>query len=267
MNQYNHINGSPIITSYFIPNTPTINPQTYNDNHNTNKQSMIIEEEQEQIQEPGSTKPVQRRKRRRRSSGISSQPEGIYSPVPKSKILDELNQSINGLIINDDGKSEEDQEENEEQQQHNFHIPSEFMHRKRQSFDDIRDFARREFEKMDKAIDADLSLLNPMTPMAPLSTQMSRLQIADSNKNRNYHRTPIEKMDIDQYGNIHAMNEDKQNIYIEKEPINIKLMLFNTIKQIFNKDIWIWIGVNIINFALIIVLLLIYANIVDFQWK
>eukprot|EP00483_Globobulimina_turgida_P004990 UN05000 len=45
--------------------------------------------------EPGSTGiACKRDRRRRKSSNTLAQPEGTYSPIPKSKILSELNQSI-----------------------------------------------------------------------------------------------------------------------------------------------------------------------------
>eukprot|EP00485_Elphidium_margaritaceum_P012579 CAMPEP_0202691858 /NCGR_PEP_ID=MMETSP1385-20130828/6440_1 /ASSEMBLY_ACC=CAM_ASM_000861 /TAXON_ID=933848 /ORGANISM="Elphidium margaritaceum" /LENGTH=324 /DNA_ID=CAMNT_0049347315 /DNA_START=44 /DNA_END=1018 /DNA_ORIENTATION=+ len=71
-------NGAVRSSPSFIAQSPFISPATYNFMH-----SPLTEVTEE---EPGSG--IKRRRRRR--SSTSSQPEGVYSPIPQSKILQEL---------------------------------------------------------------------------------------------------------------------------------------------------------------------------------
>jgi hypothetical protein len=66
--------------------------------------------QQPQKKQKQSKSPVQEKRTKRRKSSTSSQPEGVYSPVPKSQILDEVNESFNGSASAPPAAFEDDRE-------------------------------------------------------------------------------------------------------------------------------------------------------------
>ena len=271
INHYNQIDESPIISSYFIPNTPMINQN----NHNKNivKQVMIKErkeeeEEEVEVQEPGSTKPIKRTRQRRRAS----QPEGLYSPIPKSKIMSELNQS--GINIRDINQCfDEKEKEKDEDGVDEYFVSSSSELSQRKSSNDIRNEVLREIERMDEAIDKELNDKHLL--LHPLSAKMSKLKITQKINLSNYKRYMDENNDIDmidktEKNKFEAMHF-AQNISIYEEDKSYESykasICGSVVKYICNKDIWSGFGLNIMNIICVLFVLVLYCKIIDLQWK
>jgi len=205
-----------------------------------------LPEIQEPAFEPGSIGMSQRKKRR--SSGVStgSQPEGIYSPIPQSKILSEFNASIKKDQAYSPfpacWKSVDDEKSQSPERFESFSF-SELPRNKNknQNIDKLRSDIRAEIERMDNEITRELNQSYSTNPEQSLLSKMSELQIKPNDDQR------------------FARNEDNLLMVSnkKKEKKNLLVMVI---------DIAIDRWCNLLNFIFILFMLALYWNVVEFQW-
>eukprot|EP01084_Bolivina_argentea_P090381 162884_1 len=254
----NMIGQSPAISSYFIPNTPC-----YKYKQSTQPQQLTPTLKQVQ-EEPGSTQSTgilhsNSRARKRRRSSTTSQPEGTFSPIPRSKFISELNESLNrgnqayaqtpvsiqsAPCIMDRGD-----EKSVSPNLNTSFVSSELKRR-------IRSEVLAEIEEMEHQITKEMNdeylLLNP-SPSSLLS-QMSKLEIKTPAR-LNANNASLRDL------NPKIPTSLKPAQYVKQQPrVSGKRIIM---RYCCNKNVFL----NLFNFVCIMIILTLYWNVVDFQWS